>query len=195
MSDTTQPTVRQSIRRSADDFVTVVWPVIGPLMGGGTIIPVEAVTEDRMAKHLDVYAGIDAWQILPDNSMRGIGSRVRYGRTYNDFTVRARLSSGGDTEWQKRLLAVTHPHLGLLSPQWTVTAYLNAQDRTVTSAAAVKTESLIRFIQAHLATLELQSTPTGERFYAVGFARLKRWGADVIITDKTGKGQTTLEVA
>ena len=187
--------LEHAMRQSADDFKNVVWPTFGPLIGGGTIIPVESVTQNQMAKHLDVYAGIDAWQVLPDNNVRGIGSRVRYGRVWNDFTVRARLSTGGDTEWQKRLYAVTHPHLGLLTPQWTITAYIDRAGGALQSCAAVKTESLIRFIQAHLGKLELQRTHTGEQFYAVGFARLARWGADVVTTDGTGNGQTTLEVA
>ena len=187
---------KAQMHASGRDLVNVVWPLIGPLMQGGTLIPVETVTTDRMAKHLDVYAGIDAWQVLPDQTMRGIASRVRYGRAYNDFTVRALLPSGADTEWQKRLYAHTHPHLGLLTPQWTITAYLDGRGGQLTSAAAVKTESLIRYIVDHLDILPMRFAGSGgEGFYAVGFRKLARWGADVILTDGSGAGQTTLEVA
>lgn len=190
---------RSQLTTSARDLIDNVWPVIGPLMQGGDLIPVEDVTDDQMARHLDVYAGIDAWQVLPDDQMgavRGIASRVRYGRAYNDFTVRAVLPSGAPTEWHKRLYAHTHPHLKLLTPQWSITAYLADVGGPVTSVAAVKTESLIQYIIDHFDALPLRYARNGgEGFFSVGFGALSRWGAEVIRTDGSGNGQTTLEVA
>ena len=43
---------------SSKAFVDLVWPVIQEPLGGGQIIPVEAVTKEEMRKHLDRLAGM-----------------------------------------------------------------------------------------------------------------------------------------
>ena len=73
--------ILNGLSNSASDFVNIVWPSISSAegIGGGQIIPVEAVSSNEFASELDVLAGVDAWQIVENNKgVRGIASRVQW---------------------------------------------------------------------------------------------------------------------
>lgn len=136
--------IRQSIARSAVAFRDVVWPEISDMMGGGDLVPVEAVTDSNMADCLDWYAGIDAW-LVRQPVMFGIASRVQFGgRAWDTFTVRASRPDGGPQELQKRSKAI---EIGALYPRYTVQAYLDGE--RVLSAAVVETTHLIELCYQH----------------------------------------------
>ena len=131
-------TVQDAIQRSAQQFTDVVWPNMAPLLGGGHVIPVEAVTNSLMAQTLDTLGGVDLWwvhqqQIFP------VASRVQYGhQSWNSFTVRYSRSSGRPTEYHKRLQSL---RTGSIYPKLTIQAYVN--NGHLMAAAAVDTKHLI----------------------------------------------------
>lgn len=140
---------------SSKAFLDLVWPVIHEPLGGGQLIPVEAVTKEEMRRHLDRLAGIDAWQICGGRSgMRGIASRVQRGKAYNTFTIRYALAHGGETEWAKRLRAIEQADEGWLSPYWTCQAYISEDKQDEPAAllacAVVRTRHLIGYVKAAL---------------------------------------------
>lgn len=138
------------LSNSASDFVNIVWPFISSVegIGGGHIIPVEAVSCDGFANELDVLAGVDAWQIVQNNkAVRGIASRVQWGTDYQSFSIRYSTPSGVETEFQKRLRALNNPDEGYLFPHLTVQAFLDRQGGQILSVAAIPTKYLIQQAQ------------------------------------------------
>lgn len=136
----------QALSDSARDFQDIVWPRISttPLVGGGVIRPVEAVAEKDFKDELDLLAGIDAWQIqYSPTAIRGIASRVQWGPCYESFTIRTRLPSGNETEFQKRLRAIENSDKGHIFPHLTIQAYLDQRQGRLIGAAAVSTRQLI----------------------------------------------------
>lgn len=128
--------------KSSEIFKDSVYPRISSLIGGGDLIPVEAVTESEMAETLDRLSGIDFWYVDHDEGMFGIASRVQPGGTnWETFTVRRRRFSGAETEFEKRKRQIDN---GFLYPKWTCQAYTDSF--TFIDAAVVRTEDLIQFI-------------------------------------------------
>ena len=137
--------VEREIARSADHFQRIVWPNLSPLLGGGNVIPVETVTDSRMAQILDQLGGVDIWYVNQEQIFP-VASRVQYtDRAWNTFTIRYSRPSGAPTEYDKRLRSI---HNGSLYPRWTIQAYVY-KDRLLT-AAAVDTKHLIEVATKHL---------------------------------------------
>ncbi len=131
---------------SARDFAAIVWPHIAavPLVNGGEIRPVEAVAEKHFKDELDLLAGIDAWHIqYAPTAMRGIASRVQWGTCHHSFSIRTKVASGHETEFQKRLRAIQHQDEGHLYPHLTIQAFLDERGGKLLAAAAVRTQDLI----------------------------------------------------
>jgi hypothetical protein len=167
--------LEQQLSASAADFQNIVWPEIRrvPLISGGTIRPVEAVTAGQFAQELDLLAGIDAWQKLeqPIPALRGIASRVQWGGQYDSFTIRLTSRFGAPTEFDKRLYAVQNRDSGVLFPHITVQAYLLEPGSTLLSAAAITTERLIsraKILVENRARLQLRDELYGFRDNADG---------------------------
>lgn len=131
---------------SAEDFVDVVWPAISqlPIVGGGKLLPVEAVSEKNFMDQLDLLAGIDAWHIQANpSSIRGLASRVQWGLPRRTFTIRTRSKGGGETELEKRARAIANREDGHLFPHLTVQAYLDEKGGKLLCAAVIRTTDLI----------------------------------------------------
>jgi hypothetical protein len=131
---------------SAEDFVNVVWPAISqlPIVGGGKLQPVEAVSEKNFMDQLDLLAGIDAWHIQANpSSIRGLASRVQWGVPRHTFTIRTRSKGGGETELEKRARAIANREDGHLYPHLTVQAYLDKKGGELLCAAVIRTTDLI----------------------------------------------------
>lgn len=159
--------VGAAIRRSSHTFAGIVWPVLGPRLGGGEIIPVETVTEGRMAELLDTVAGIDMWHVK-GQQMYGLASRVQYGPTpWDSFTIRFRRRSGIPTEWEKRIRAIAD---GALFPYLTVQAYVDG-DRLL-SAAAVPTRHLILRSLQYIGSQRRTNYSDGSEFIYVNWNQL-----------------------
>lgn len=125
-------------------FVGEVWPAVAPFIGGGDVWSVEA-QQDEMRRRLDMSAGIDYWQIRPDERISSIASRVQLVPAYNSFSVRRERDSGAETEWHKRRAAVNNGVV--LYPHYTIQAFVHSIHGGLASAAVARTVDIIRFIE------------------------------------------------
>ncbi len=135
----------QTMSQSASDFMNITWPVASkfPLIGGGSIKPVEAVAINDFKDELDLLAGIDAWQINFETPMiRGMASRIQWRNRHDTFSIRFKLPSGQPTEFDKRLISIANKQHGHLFPHITVQAYLSEPGGSLLSCAAITTENL-----------------------------------------------------
>lgn len=143
--------VARDLEQGSKDFLSLVWPVLSGLVGAGEVVPVESVSDQGMKRDLDVLAGIDAWQVVDRLGMRGIASRVqpvpRYTPAYNTFSIRRTRSSGAETEYTKRLRALSDGR-GWLCPHLTIQAYVTHCHEILLSAAAVRTQDLFAHVKA-----------------------------------------------
>lgn len=169
------------IGKSASAFLGIVWPVVRGKIGGGELMPVEGHASDAMKKSLDVLAGIDAWQMLGNRQgMRGIASRVQpSGKNWGTFTIRYKLASGADTEFQKRRHAIESAE-GLLFPHLTIQAYLSEG-----YAAPVHGVGIIRTHDLIIAAMDYDwpvrtCGQDGNQFMFLSWAKLRGIGCDVI---------------
>lgn len=139
--------VAHDLTQSADAFVRIVWPAIERIAGGGRLVPVEAVTTDDITRAFDVLAGIDAWQIA-GGGIRGIASRVQWGpKAWDTFTIRYERRTGAETEYTKRLRALTEIDRGWLTPHITVQAYINCEE--LLACGLVRTADLFSFVREY----------------------------------------------
>jgi len=146
------PSLNEKLRESAKDFIGIVWPEIKTWFGSGILEPVEAVTEPEMTRLFDQISGIDAWYIENENGIRGIASRVQWGKNYRTWTVRMKTIFGGRTEYQKLTNAIENDWL---YPYWTVQAYLTKTKRKrLLDVGKCKTEDLIEYMQENKELLE-----------------------------------------
>lgn len=137
--------VARDLSKSAKAFKEIVWPEIAHWCRGGELIPVEGVTDSRMASLLDQLAGIDAWQVVDGEGVRGIASRVQFGASYRSFTIRRnRVHSTRETEWQKRRRSHKNQDAGWLYPTLTVQAYIS-RDGKLLYACMARTSELFAF--------------------------------------------------
>jgi hypothetical protein len=130
----------------------VVYPKISNWFGGGELIPVELVTKSDMAEKLDIYSGIDNWILITNEGIRGISSRVQYGKDWGTFTIRRKRVTSARTEYEKLLYAIENDYL---HPYWFVQSYINKKDKDLLqgerkellNAAMCKTRDLISYIK------------------------------------------------
>ena len=180
--------IKETIKESSKKFVNIVWPRIRLQIGGGWLIPVESVTDSKFADYLDMQAGIDAWQVLGNrDGIRGIASRVQTSKTqnpFNSFTVRYKLASGQETEYQKRMRAIKYTDRGLLFPFLTTQAFLDEEERFL-SAAAIKTVSLFESILLCPDLWHERVALDGNVFLFAFWKDLQRNGYNIIIVDNS----------
>lgn len=132
-----------NIRKSSEDFLKLVWPVIGPQFG--EIIPVETVTANSFARELDARAGIDNWLIGIDGHMRGLASRVQWTESsYDTFTIRIRARFGGPTEYHKRKKEIATD--GALTPHYVCHAYVSTNRLRLVAVALGRMRDIIAAI-------------------------------------------------
>ncbi len=189
--------VVQTMTESAYDFQYIVWPVIKDEIGGGELRMVETVTDVDFAKELDVIAGVDAWQILDNQSgMRGLASRVQwqfvdgkkqFDAPYNTFTVRIATRYGNDTEYQKRMYALEHRDLNVLYPAIAVQAYLIEKQGALLSVAAIPTHELMSILSENWEDLYTHQAPGGNSFKPVSWQLLNDNGTHIKIIDRSIK--------
>jgi len=159
---------------SAAAFRQIVWPAIRDWCGGGVIQQVEGKDADT----LDIYAGIDAWQVFEDDkAMRGIASRIQYdtkksGYPYNTFSIRKSRPVSA-TEYEKRLASVLSDR-GLVYPHLTVQAYLDDKKCSVLSVAACRTKDLFLYVDMKgiQSFLEIMNADRSSTFIAVKWSQM-----------------------
>lgn len=156
--------VDRAMGASALDFRERVWPIVSRYLGGGDLIPVEAVTDSLFAKLLDSQAGIDGWQLVGSGGIRGIASRIQWGATcWRSWTIRTRTTSGARTEYDKLVDADGT----LLRPAYHVQAYLDQRGGAVLAAGCIRTNDLIRLLLAGRHGPERRNPTDGTYFVPV----------------------------
>lgn len=175
---------------SAKAFLSLVWPVIRPALGGGQLMPVEGVATKPMQVALDTLAGIDAWHIGNNGlGIRGIASRVQADtRAWDTFTIRYRRASGAETEYTKRLAAMDSTK-GWLYPHITIQAYLSHDKQQLLSCAVIRTEDLFRYAAAELGRdrgrVYMQTVHSdGNTFIVVPWGSLRADGIEMFMWEK-----------
>ena len=173
--------VREAITWSAAAMQNAVWPVVGSMVGGGRLVPVETVTSAGFARELDLFAGIDAWQIIDQAGIvRGLASRVQERVNYRTFTIRYKLASGRPTEYQKRL-AELDARDGRLRPHLICQAFITDKTRPeVLSAAVARMSDVINAVRMGYATAEKRA-PGGNVFRIIPWSLLQELGSPVSI--------------
>lgn len=139
--------VEDNLKDTIFDFSRLVWPLVGPWCGGGVFTSVESESH-VLAKDLDVLAGIDGFQKLPQKGvMRGIASRIQWtDKDWKTFTIRKNRGSGAETELKKRLYALAHLDKGFFYPHLTIQAYITERRvGTLISVAVTRTTELIPY--------------------------------------------------
>ena len=122
-----------NLKDSNYEFIRLVWDQIKNTVGGGELLPIETIQDNRIAKMLDMNCGIDFWQILNPSGIRGIASRVQWLdwysslNPYNTFTIRYKKANGWATEYEKLKRAFTTP--GCFYPQYFCQAYVKLPRR------------------------------------------------------------------
>jgi hypothetical protein len=173
--------VRHDLDESASDFVHIVWPAISPLCGGGVLYPVEAARHLGIIVALDNCSGIDAFQMPPSgNMLRGIASRIQYGRSYPTFTLRYKRSNGAVTEFEKRLYAIRHVEQGSIYPHLTIQAYMSRPSGKLLAAAVTETRVLYLYAERYRGdrsrVYEQRNPSDGNSFLVVRWEPYQREG-------------------
>jgi len=141
--------IDQAIRDSQQAFLCSVWPQVASRIGGGKIVPVEAVSDKEF---LDQYAGIDHWHVLDSHQLiRGIASRCQWPlyKHFQTFTVRIGRKAPGQTELAKRLYAKEHADQGWLRPYLFIQAYFEPpkpQNERLLYAGVAKLDDILTII-------------------------------------------------
>lgn len=174
--------MQRDLSASAADFKRAVWPILKAhceVFKQSELGIVEGYPHDALHVDLDICAGIDAYQ-RGRFTLRGITSRIQWGKDYRTFTIRLWRPNGSPTEYEKRLEVLKHRDEGYLYPYWTIQAYLTAPGGDLPSVAVAKTAELYRFIEAYKAAgydlPRYQAEQGGECFLAVGWERYRQRG-------------------
>ena len=128
------------------DFMNLVLPVITPACGGGTFLPVEVMRDNEIAQDLDLMAGVDVWQRIDGEGVRGIAARVQQGSVnWGTFTIRQTRTSGAQTEYEKRKMAIESGRY--IYPYLTCQAYVNNGE--LIGVGLAKTEDVFSAIDVY----------------------------------------------
>jgi hypothetical protein len=168
--------VERVISASALDFRELVWPRFAAALGGGSLVPVESVTDSAFAKLLDTQAGIDAWQVVGTGGLRGVASRVQWGGTcWDSWTVRTQRVSGARTERDKLI----DPDFTLIRPSYHIQAYVDGRGGRLLAAACIRTNDLVRMVLGGLVGPERTNPVDGARFVPVWWDAAEQEGFQV----------------
>lgn len=160
-------------------FTDQVWPVIKKHVGGGELMRMEGRPDIELAQKLDILSGIDGWHIH-QRGMRGIASRVQQGFAYNTFTIRTSRDNGAETEYAKRVEAISSDG-GWIFPHLTVQAYVKTKNGPILSVGIAKTADIIEFIEKGLH--KMRRTSNAE-FAVCCWGEMKKHGYKVIVANE-----------
>jgi len=166
--------VQVTMRKFQRAFKELVAQPVMDVLGGGQLIDVELVPGGAL---LDCYAGVDYWHMDSRRMFFGVAVRVQDARKNNKptFTVRKTLSTGGATEYDKRMAQM---HAGsALRPMWACHAYVDMESWELVRGAVAPQDDLIRL--AVPLGHEFANPKDGNTFLAVPWSKLRECGVDV----------------
>lgn len=161
----------------------------------GNLVSIE-LQDETIAKMFDMYSGIDALHITPDNQMRGVALRCQWRNSkwkasypFNTFTIRYSRSTGAKTEYEKRMEAI-YGGMGYLYPYLTIQAYFDdkSNPQEILSFAIVRTEDMYRVVSNNIDNPRIVQKRTvgedGNIFLAINFSTLEDTGCKIIVWQK-----------
>lgn len=178
----------KNLSDSAYDTRRLILPKIkelGWLKGEFTQIEV-SVDKDfkKLARDFDRFSGIDIWQVENKNGITGIANRIQWvdrNRDWESFTIRAKIRSGYETEYQKRVRALKS-NGKYIYPYITIQSYIEKPRRQgeLISMGLGSTKDIFTMID--LGKCEIKINPTDEtEFYSVYWKAMKECSFKVII--------------
>ena len=127
-------------RDLSDSMIAIekIKDTIIPKLISGKIYSAENSNND-IVHLMDVVSGID-YVAENEYGLRGIATRVQWGKAWDTFTIRAKRCSGNGTELEKRLYQIQNEYL---YPTFTLQAYFdNRIDNNLLSVGVIKTKDL-----------------------------------------------------
>lgn len=177
--------VARDLSASSFDFQRAVWPLIADLwFGGGELVPNESSKASGFSQDMDILAGVDYWvKNGKEGMIYSLATRVQWGRAYNTFTIRYERRSGAKTEYEKRASAYEEKNKGVLSPGFTLHAYMTEPRREgqVLSVAKIHTQALYR-----VAAMIVEKSHRGERSRDWRMQEVKSGGAAIFLAINWG---------
>lgn len=161
-----------NMKDSAFDFKRLIAPIILKKIGGGKIISIESLGGEKVAKIFDSDAGIDAIQIKTDKGIRGTASRIQWDwrEDFRSFTQRYKLTSGYDTEYDKKKRAIKTKS-GWFYPYWTSQGYVTQRRKgDLLYLCMMKTEDLYDYIDEHPEEIKIQTNPEDGNKFIIAWA-------------------------
>jgi hypothetical protein len=153
----------KDLKKSNQAFMSLVWPAIKTMCGGGEIKPVEMMDE-LLATDLDILCGIDIWQTIKGDGCRGIASRVQFGpKNWGTFTIRKERDSGAVTEYEKRKTAI-YSNGRFIYPYLTCQSYIDGEK--LLGGGLTTTKSIFDAIESGLT---YQNRTSNSSFFVVAF--------------------------
>lgn len=162
--------MRQDVRSDFEKENRVAKRLIAPMvirMIGGEFYITET-TSESVEFLLDRHAGFDALHKTEDGLLRGVAMRIQFcDKAFNTFTVRTKRSTGAQTEFAKRVLAIEkHDTKGALYPWLTMQAYVSKNEKKLLSMAIIKTITLFTFLQSNQANRKINPADKNEFVFA-----------------------------
>lgn len=167
----------QDLTDSIRDFSSIVLPKLKEIgLIKGELIPIETVTTHKdLIKWFDLLSGVDIWQIIEDQGIRGIANRIQWGKkAWDTFTIRKHRHTQTKTEYVKRKEAINSGG-SLLYPYYTIQSYISER-RTgeLLSTAIAKTDDIIKMCDSgHWQVRERTTKSDGNIFVAVPWSLMK----------------------
>jgi hypothetical protein len=142
-------------------------PLLDCLCGGEIVLAEEE--NSKVARVLDINAGIDALHVHPVYGVTGLALRIQVDKNYGTFTIRCKRASRNKTEYEKRAYSLVN---GGLYPQLTVQCYVNPAERILLAGAVARTQDIFACIeQGQYQLLKTGRNQLGQAsFYAVDWA-------------------------
>lgn len=173
--------VESDMRWAVKMFHSSVWPAIreGWFGSSASLIHVEEAQGVTLARLLDTKAGIDAL-VETKNGLIAVAVRVQEDPGYRTFTIRKARSSGVETEYRKRMMAIQRDCF--MYPSRTVQAYVRGC--ALSAAAIVRTRDLFLFIRNDPAVwVNRRSNDDGtwQEFFCCSWSDMQEAGLDLRI--------------
>jgi hypothetical protein len=146
------------MKASAQDFWGGVRPAIESQFKA-TVLPLEQLQETQVVKAFD-HVGIDAFYLDRQGSLKGLASRVNWGRRFEHapaFTLRYGLWNargnnwGRNCEYQRKLEAIDNPKQFIFFPHIHVESFSQKKGSgLITWSYVARTEDILNYVRTHL---------------------------------------------
>ncbi len=185
--------VEAAWKKSRNEFLNIVWPMIGPQIGGDHLDYCEDPTVEGLQKDLDQGSSIDYLFRDKNGVMITFGSRVQSGFAYRNHTIRAfrtnchRCNAPCEKHQELARLCRAKDAGGMVS-SYSIQAYIDNR-RKLLRVGAIRTLDLIDYIRRY----EVLYTPDPTKSPLFNIQkRFHRYG---VSCERTSEGQIFIYTA